>query len=740
MRLLRFRPYQIFCIALAQLAVQFAATSQSTSDSRPAISVVRASSSIVIDGKLDESSWRSAAGSVLFTQREPNEGEPVSEKTSVVLLLDDRALYIGIRCEDSDVSQLVANELRRDAVLTDNDCVELYLDSYHDHRTAFFFATNPLGAQRDGIVLADVNEEDQSWDWNGVWENACTIDSAGWTAEFAIPFQTLRFHSGDNTTWGLNVGRLIPRKREEAYWTPIRREYGWAGKFRVSVYGHLTGLGILKQHGDLELKPFVLAGSERDYEEVSSPEFRKGFGLDAKFHVTPNITADLSLNTDFAQVEADQEQTNLTRFELLFPEKRDFFLEGASIFRFGERSYTPLMPASVFFFSRRIGLSEDNTVIPLIGGVKVTGKTSGLGVGFMNMTADRSTYLNDDDEEITVPRTNYGVLRLRQDVMENSYVGMIALNKQGIGVAAYNRGVGLDANFYVSPNTQVGGFLAKSVSPDMKGKDLAAYLDFTYSDDFFSVFLNQNSIQDNFNPEMGYFQRTGIRRSEVSFGLSPRPGVLNLRQVTWFNDFHYIANQQGRLDARYLYTGLWSQFTNGAYLLALMSWNAENLTESFDLSDGVGVAAGSYRYASAFAEFSSDKSRGISGGFVGRLGTFYDGDIVGYGGTLNLKLGSHLTLNLQGERNIINVKAGNVTTNLVSSRFTYAFSPRLYVKAFVQWNSQNKELLANVLLSLIHTPGSDLFIVYNDQLSTTGRGLSSIYRTILLKCTYLFSL
>jgi len=714
--------------------------SQEVADGRPEVTPVRISERIIIDGKLTERAWKNAPMSDRFIQREPSEGLPVSEKTILYILFDDRHLYIGVRCNDSDASQIVANELRRDAVLIDNDCIELYLDTYHDHRSAFFFATNALGAQRDAIVLADVNEEDQSWDWNGVWENASTIDSAGWTAEFAIPFQTLRFQSGDNAVWGLNVSRLIPRKREEAYWTPIRRDYGWAGKYRASAYGHLRGLGVLSQPGDFELKPFLLAGAERDFEEQAAGVFRKGIGFDLKYHLTTNITADVSVNTDFAQVEADQEQTNLTRFELLFPEKRDFFLEGASIFRFGERSYTPLMPASVLFFSRRIGLSDDNTVIPLLGGAKVTGKTGGLSIGLLNMTADRSTYVNDDDQEVSVPRTNFGVLRLRQDVLENSSIGIIALNKQPFDNGGYNRAAGIDANVYLSPNTQIGGFAAKSFSPDMKGNDFAGYLDFVYSDDLYSVFLNQNTIQDNFNPEMGYFQRTGIRRSEVSMGLSPRPDMLGIRQIALFQDFHYIANQQGGLEARYHYLGAWTQFVDGASLLALMSWNVENLTESFDLSDDVAIGVGEYRFDNFFAQFDSDKSKTISGSLLGRVGTFYDGDIVGYGGALNLKLGAHVAWNIQVERNVIDVSGGNVTTTLLGSRFTYAFSPRLFAKAFVQWNSENQEILANVLLSLIHTPGSDLFIVYNDQLSTKGSGVSSLYRTFLLKFTYLFSL
>lgn len=673
-------------------------------------------------------------------QREPHEGEPASEGTEIRVMYDEHALYISFRCFDSEVLGIAASEMRRDAVVLDNDCVEVYLDTYHDHRTAYYFATNALGVQRDGIITADAPDEEQNWDWNGVWENASVIDSLGWTAEIAIPFQTLRFRGDSEMVWGMNFARLIPRKREEAYWARILRDYGFAGKYRISAYGHLEGLQSIQHPGTFEYKPFVLGGVQRDFENNAQYEWKRGVGIDAKFHVTPNITADISWNTDFAQVEADQEQTNLTRFELLFPEKRDFFLEGASIFRFGERTYSPLMPSSVLFFSRRIGLSEDNTLIPLLGGVKVTGKQGGTAIGLLNMTAERTSYLNDNDEHVSVPMTNFGIVRLRQDILENSSIGLIGLNKQSLDNAIYNRAVGVDANFYLSPNTQIGGFVAKSFSPGKSGNDMAAYGDFVYSDDFWTLFLNHNSIQDDFNPEMGYFQRTGIQRSEVSFGISPRPKMLNLRQVTLFNDLHYIVNQQGELEARYSYVGFYSQFQDGATWFALASWNMEHLTEEFEISDSVTILPGTYRYAHVFSQFDSDKSEVVSGSVIGRIGQFYDGRIAGLGGSVNVKIGSHLTCNLQFERNVVDVSAGAFSTNIVGTRIIYSFTPKLFAKAFLQWNSEKDEAIANVLINFIHTPGSDLYVVYNDEMSTRSGSLASKNRTLLVKFTYLFNL
>ncbi len=694
----------------------------------------------MIDGRLDERVWRDAAVITRLIQREPQEGEPASEQTEIRVMYDEHALYIGFSCLDSEVSRISASEMRRDAVVLDNDCVEVYLDTYHDHRTAFYFATNALGVQRDGIITADAAEEEQNWDWNGVWENASVLDSLGWTAEIAIPFQTLRFRDDKSLMWGLNFARLIPRKREEAYWARILRDYGFAGKYRISAYGHLEGLQGIQHPGSFELKPFILGGVQRDFEKNRPYEWKRGIGIDAKVHVTPNITADVSWNTDFAQVEADQEQTNLTRFELLFPEKRDFFLEGASIFRFGERTWSPLMPASVLFFSRRIGLSEDNTLIPLLGGIKVTGKQGGTAIGLLNMTADRSLYLNDNDEQVSVPVTNFGIVRVRQDIFENSSIGLIGLNKQSFDNGVYNRGAGVDGNIYLSANTQVGGFVAKSFTPGKSGHDMAAYGDFVYADDFWTLFLNHNSIQDDFNPEMGYFQRTGIQRSEVSFGVSPRPKMLNLRQVTLFNDLHYIVNQQGALEARYSYAGFFSQFQDGATWIALASWNMEHVKEDFEISDSVTIIPGTYRYANVFSQFDSDKSQVISGSLVGRLGEFYDGRISGFGGSVNVKVGSHLTCNIQFECNRVDVSAGAFTANIIGTRIIYSFTPKLFAKAFLQWNSETDEAITNILVNFIHTPGSDLFLVYNDELSTRSGSLASVNRTLLLKFTYLFNL
>ncbi len=728
-----------FCALVISISTAQAQGGASAADP-PSVQVMKIEGRIQIDGRLDEEGWQKAVVLDRFIQREPHEGSPSSERTEVRILFDQHNLYIGFRCWDSEVGRIVANEMRRDADLLNNDCVEIYLDTYHDHRNAFYFCTNPLGAQRDGIITADVNDEEQNWDWNGVWDNACLIDSSGWTAELAIPFQTLRFHDAGDLVWGINLARFIPRKREEAFWSPILRDYGWWGKYRLSVSGHLNGLRQLLQPGDLELKPFALTGVQRDFEAGLPYERKLNVGLDAKYHLTSNLTADISWKTDFAQVEADQEQVNLTRFELLFPEKRDFFLEGAAMFRFGERTFSPVTPPSVLFFSRRIGLSEDNELIPLLGGVKVTGKTGSFNVGLLNMLANRTSYVNEDNEYVSIPRTNFSVVRLRKDILTNSYVGIIGLNKESLDDGSYNRNIGADANIYLTPYAQTSGFVAKTFSPDKSGNDMAAYGDFFYNDDFWTLYLAQNTIQDNFNPEMGFFPRTGIRTTQISLGISPRPKLFSIRQVALFENFSYITNQESELESRLNYLGFYSLFESGATLFAFFNQQYELLTEDFEIHDGINILPGVYRFNNVMSQFESDKSKALSGMLSLNIGDFYDGSIVGFGLGANIKLGSRLTLNFQGSRNDVELSSGKFTTTLIGTRILYTFSPKLFAKAFVQWNSDKNIVVANFLVNFIHTPGSDLFLVYNEEVGTGGRNLYTNNRTLMLKFTYLFHL
>jgi len=713
---------------------------QTESSPEAIITLNEINSSIKIDGKLDEEEWSTATMIDAFTQREPSEGEFVSEKTEVRIMYDKNNLYIGFRCWDSNANEIIANVMRRDMSLLNNDCIEIYLDTYHDHRSAFCFSTNALGAQRDGIVVADLDELLQNWDWNGVWDNVSKIDSTGWTAEIAIPFKTLRFNTEKALVWGINFARYIPRKREEAYWSPILRDYGYWGKYRISAFGHLNGLQNIQHPEKMQFKPFALSGLEGDFENGSVYEKKIDIGFDTKYLITSNLTLDVTLNTDFAQVEADQERVNLTRFELFFPEKREFFLEAANIFRFGERSFMTLYPASVMFFSRRIGLSDDNELVPLMGGLRMTGKAGSYNIGLLNILANRTSYFNEDDQFVKIPRTNFSTVRITKDILHNSALGMIATNKQSLNDPYYNRSVGFDANIFLRQNTQMSAFIAKTFTHEIHNKDMAAYIDFYHNDDFLTIFASQNSIQNEFNPEMGFFPRTGIRTTRLNLWIAPRPGILNIRQLIFFDDFYYITDQQSVLESRTNFTGIYSEFETGAYWVNVFIQNYERLTEDFEIHEDVIIPIDIYRFNYFYTEFQSDRSKLIAGRFTFNTGGFFDGRLTGFQFRGDLNLGKHLTVNLEYDHNDVKLPAGNFKTNIVGTRIVYSFTPKMFIKPYLQWNSDSNRFIANILFNYIFRPGSDLFFVYNEEVEKGGGDIKPINRTFIVKFTYLFNI
>jgi hypothetical protein len=352
-----------------------------------------------LDGRLEEAVWARAAVARDFVQREPRGGEPALQPTEVRVFYNRQHLLIAARLEDSQSERIVASEYQRDANLEANDTFEVMLDTFRDRRNAFYFATNPVGTQRDALVRDE--GEALNWEWDGIWHVSSARDSRGWSTEMAIPFSTLRFHPENPDGWGVNFGRLVARNREETYWAPIDQEWGFLGKWRVSAYGSLAGIGQVERRGTLVLKPFLLGGADQDFEDgEKNPDPNGAAGLDAKLAVAATLVADLTLNTDFAQVEADQQQVNLTRFPLFFPEKREFFLENAGLFQIGERIRPFEPPGTLLFFTRRIGLTEDGDRVPLAGGARLTGRLGRYEIGLLDILAKKTSI----DEDTLVPR------------------------------------------------------------------------------------------------------------------------------------------------------------------------------------------------------------------------------------------------------------------------------------------------------------------------------------------------
>jgi hypothetical protein len=700
------------------------------------VRAARAEEPISVDGKLDEPAWQKAEVIDNLIQREPHEGESVTEPTEIRILYDDEYLYIGVVCADSQPDRIVASEMRRDAPLQDNDYFEIYLDTYHDHRNATYFMTNPLGARRDALIREEGSRI--NWDWDGLWYSKTQRDERGWKVEIAIPFYTLRFRTAEKQTWGINFGRHIARKREEAYWAPIFRDLGYFGKYKISFFGNLTGLEDLKQGKRLHIMPYVIGGEIQEEEENAlSPSV--DLGLDLKYRLTSNITADVTINTDFAQVEADLEQFNLTRFSLFFPEKRRFFLEGADLFYVGE-VFDPFEPPGMrFFYSRTIGLSEDGEEIPVLGGVRATGKTGSYSLGVLDMLTDRISY-TVDDQDVHIERMNHAVFRLKKDFLEKSTVGAMVLSRDSLDSSHYNRGAVFDINLAFGQSFRAEGFLGKTSSPDLKGKDWAGNLDMSYNSDFLVGRLVYTDIGENFNSEMGYVPRVDMRKFRADFGIAPRPQILNLRQSYFFINMIYIENHSRQLESRSQSLGTFNFFQNGSNLYLGVVQSYEYLDDSFEIKDDVFIPEGVHQFKFFSGVFHSDRSKKISIRANTYLGGFYNGNLYRLNASGFIKFSKHLNVEFIYDYNNFDlpVNGGKFSTNIAATRIIYSFTPELYAKAYLQYNDEDDVFKSNFLIRWIYKPGANIYFIYNETREVGEQTLLQD-RVIMVKMTFLFN-
>lgn len=700
------------------------------------VNVSHVSQAPLLDGILSRNEWKRAAVVYNFTQKEPEEGVPSSEPTFILISYDESHIYFGIRCFDRNPEKIVATEMRRDYDLSENDYVEIIIDTFHDQRNAYYFATNSLGARLDCEIKTEGTH--LNWDWNGIWRSAARRDQLGWTAEVAIPFQTLRFDNEHDLTWGINFGRYIPRKREESYWSPISRDddFDDFGKFKVSKFGTLHGLQDIGHDRRVQIKPYTTGGIERDFVLGSPSEKLLDAGLDAKVHITPNIVSDITINTDFAQVEADQEQVNLSRFNLFFPEKRDFFLEGLDVFNVGEETASD--PLALLFFSRRIGLVGD-TRIPIIGGVKATGKEGKYELGLLDVYTNDETVIDAFSEDTTfVPETNFSAFRIKRDIFDRSSIGFLALNKDPVEGGRYNRTFAVDGMFSFNNNLSVNGYLARTMTPGLEGKDYNAFINASWGNDRYSARASFTDIGENFNPEMGFLQWSDIRKYNLQLTYSPRPRLWNTRQMFLSHQIEYITDHNNTLQWRTVQPSLYAAFKDGSYLFASLVNYYDN-NPGFFLGNAF-VPPDIYQYNILGLGYGSDLSRELAGSANVGFGSFYAGSWSGFDLSAQWHPNDRFAMELVWDWNRVDVpfENGEFTTSVLSGRFNYSFSTELFVKTYVQWNHFDKRIVSNILLNYMHSPGSDLYLVYNEEWDTQG-GLNTRNRTLLAKFTYLLS-
>ncbi len=731
---MRFHSFCV-CLAFSLIALPAAATDQASRE-RPAVLAVPATDAPRIDGVLDEAVWQTATPIDAFVQQEPREGQPATDRTEVRVLYDNQHIYIGVHAYASE--PVVATEMRRDADrLFDEDNFQVIIDTFQDSRNGYMFLTTPLGAKLEQQVF-DEGEgggrgttSNVNRNWDGVWETAARIVNDGWTAEIAIPVNTVRFAPSDEQTWGINFERNIRRKNEAVFWSPIPKAYSLT---RVSMAGELRGLRGLNLGLDLKLKPYVLGGVH-DIQASRITRDTDGLhdiGLDARYGVTAGLNLDVTVNTDFAQIEVDEQQVNLTRFGLFFPEKRDFFLENSNLFTMGTGSAFTSTPVQTdLFFSRRIGLSDSGQVIPILGGARLAGKSGRHNIAMLDIQTG---------EGFGRPGDNFFVSRYSRDIFRRSRVGALFINKDTAGGSDhYNRTMGLDANLALSRNVQINSYLAKTATPGRDGKDMAFYGRIAYRDPKWNVWLNYLDVQDNFNAEAGFVQRTGIRTTKAYFSPTPRPKKGNIKLMEPMYVLTYTTDQDNRLVARLHHLMHGTTLRDDSFINVIYQRNLDVLDLPFRIRPNVIIPVGAYNMNEWVFSYNTSPGKRLYSRLSFSPNDFYGGDKKTTTFAGGVRATSQLSTELQYNRNDVDMPWGKFLVNLTTLRVDYTFSPRMTIRSLTQYNSSTHEVSNNIRFNFIHRPGSDLYVVYNE-LRQTGLP-SDIFaqkdRQLVVKVNYL---
>ena len=679
----------------------------------------------VLDGVLDEPLWNDAPLFDQFIQQVPHTGMPASERTEVRIVYTPDKLYFGVMSFYSEPEKIIANELRYDQprMYAEDDTFAIMLDTFHDHRNGYMFMFNALGARNEWACT----DEGRHWNrfWDPVWEVATQIGPEGWSAEVEIPFKSLRYRAKDST-WGINLRRSIMYKNEWIHATPISPAYSHPsqGMGKLSSAADLEGLKDISENRDFQLKPFTVIESRNQPSDPQATGRSFEPGIDIKYGLASNLNLDLTLNTDFSHVEVDEQQINLTRFGLFFPEKRQFFQEGRGIFDFGVRKGDyRVLP----FFSRRIGL-EDGNLIPIRGGGRVTGRIGSYSLGVLGMqTGNQGPH----------PSTSFSTVRLKRDIFQRSSVGVLWTDRRSTNNTSPNSIVGLDANLSFLTKSRADLFWVKSsgTSPETSTSAHRAYL--LLENDLFGLETDWMRVGDAFNPELGFVQRTDMDRRYIKLQISPRPHHLNMRKIYLRTSLDYVRNLRGLLETRNQEVSTEIEF-DGADLLTF-AWRRsfEAIERPFLVARVLEVNRGSYRFDYWTFELKTSQHRKLSAIVSARNGGFFEGHIRELGAATRIKANRHLFLDFNYSTADIQLSRGDLRTHLVGFRSSVAVNTRLFGAALVQWNSVSKEFGINLRARYTYRPGSDIYVVFNDRMSRPGEEWFLSEKSFIIKWTYL---
>ncbi len=690
---------------------------------------------IAIDGRLDDEAWKDAAAyEDFFFQQQPLDRAPSSEKTRVMVLQDRDTIYFGIQAYDSEPGKLFASAMRQDKDIWSDDVVELLIDTFRDFRNCYAFVTNPLGVKGDAIISDQGGDINKSWDC--IWRVKSTVNERGWATEMAFPFKSLKYGKGDTVEWGLNISRNIRHRNETTYLVPIPRGLGHDGKFKGGLYAVMTNIRPPAPGINLEVQPYARGGVSRVYRPDHS-DSESDAGLDVRYHVTPQFTVDATYNTDFAQVESEQEVVNVTRFNIYLPEKRDFFLENAGLFNFSMTSsageYYDEDADFILFNSRTIGIHGGKRT-PLYGGAKVAGRIGKYSIGAMNIQSERTSL----DGGAVAPSTNYSAFRVKRDIFSNSYLGLMVLNSQP-GGGDWSRTLGADAYLAFTDEFNAKGSLARTFEEDDPGHDLAGDVRVSLVKDWMNVSVSHTSIDSLFNPAMGYVRRGNIRKTDGSLGFTKWINNRYIRSVGLDNSIVYTTDHADVLETRETESDLSVTSVSGESVSFEVGRTYDFLPEADDIR-GITIDPGRYTATRMGVSLDSNDARRMAGSVSFDWGEELDGHSRRLTLTNRTNFSRHLNMDLSYVHNRLELAHGDLTANVLAGRWTYSFSTEMFAKAYIQWNDADKKISSNLLFDYIYSPKSHLYIVYNENRDTSlGSRNNTRDRIIQMKLTYLWN-
>ncbi|MCP4457127.1 MAG: carbohydrate binding family 9 domain-containing protein [Cytophagales bacterium] len=719
-------------IFLAQIA-----TAQLSS--RPVTTASKMETNPTLDGDvINDLVWQSINPIIDMIQVRPDNGQPASERTEIRVAYTSTIFYLSVVCYDASPERLVVSDSRRDASLDGTDSFLFILDTYNDGQNGFVFGTSSNGVEYDGQVDNEgqqvINSNRQqggfiggfNLNWDTSWEVQTEVGDYGWSAEFAIPLRSLRFNSGDNQSWGINFQRNIRKTNEVAYWAPLPLQFDLN---RLSLAGDINGLD-LRNPGNLKVIPYVLGRASKNFETTANPktDFEGEVGLDVKYSITPGMTLDLTYNTDFAQVEVDDEQVNLDRFNLFFPEKRPFFLENAGQFSIGSPGEVDL------FFSRRIGIGEEGQIVPIIGGARVSGKINDTYVGVLSMfTEDVSM------PDVAIERNNFSVLRVNHQLAERSTIGAAIMNRQSMGGLQsdliptnsnqYNGTYAVDGKLGLGKKAQLSGFYAKTSSPGISTGDHSYKMQAQYTWNGWRLNLAYTEVAENFNPELGFLSRSAYRKPEflilktIRYKEENKMNMLEIRPHISYRGFWNFDNFQ---ETGFLHIDNHWVWRRGFEIHTGINITTEGVVEDFEISDGIIVNTSTYEHAEGQIVIITNPSKNVYLSTRHVFGGAFGGERYINSGTVGLRFGNKFNSEFSLRRNDFSLPNGNFKATVLGSRVSYSFTPRIFTQSPIQYNSVAKVWSANLRFGLLEQANTGLFVVFN---KAWGKGDGIVFPT-----------